>query len=196
MWPDNPMELPLGHADLELAPALATGNTAVMKVAEQTPLSALYLASLIKEVGFTPGVVNIITGYGPTAGAAIAHHKAIIKVAFTGFTEMGHLIQKVAGNFSLKRVTLELGGKSPSIVLADANMDHAVEQCHEALFFNMGQCCCAGSWTFIEESIYDEFLERTMEKARQRRVRNPFELDTQQGPQVDREQFERILGYI
>lgn len=190
------MELPLGHADLELAPALATGKAVVMKVAEQTPLSALCLASLIKEAGFPLGVVNIITGYGPTAGTAIAHHKAIIKVAFTSSTKMGHLIQKVAGNLSLKRVTLELGGKSPSIVLADADMDHAVEQCHEALFFNMGQCCCAGSQTFIEESIYDEFLERTMEKARQRRVGNPFELDTQQGPQVDREQFERILGYI
>lgn len=120
----------------------------------------------------------------------------IDKVAFTGSTEVGHLIQKAAGDSNFKRVTLELGGKSPSIVLADADMDHAVEQCHEALFFNMGQCCCAGSWTFVEESIYDEFLERTVEKAKQRKVGNPFELDTQQGPQVDKEQFEQILGYI
>ena len=114
----------------------------------------------------------------------------IDKVAFTRSTEVGHLIQKAAGNSNLKRVTLELGGKSLSIVLADADMDHAVEQRQEALFFNMGQCCCPGSWIFIEESIYDEFLERTVEKAKQRRVGNPFDLDTQQGPQVDREQFE------
>ena len=135
-------------------------------------------------------MVNIITGYGPTAGAAIAHHMDIDKVAFTRSTEVGHLIQKAAGNSNLKRVTLELGGKSLSIVLADADMDHAVEQRQEALFFNMGQCCCPGSWASIEESIYDEFLERTVEKAKQRRVGNPFDLDTQQGPQVDREQFE------
>ena len=191
-----PWNFPLVMQGWKLAPALATGNTVVMKVAEQTPLSALYLASLIKEAGFPPGVVNIITGYGPTAGAAIAQHMDVDKVAFTGSTEVGHLIQKAAGESNLKRVTLELGGKSPSIVLADADMEHAVDQCHEALFFNMGQCCCAGSRTFVEESIYREFLERTVEKAKQRKVGNPFELDTQQGPQVDKEQFERILGYI
>uniref|UniRef100_A0A5F8ALB8 aldehyde dehydrogenase (NAD(+)) n=1 Tax=Macaca mulatta TaxID=9544 RepID=A0A5F8ALB8_MACMU len=191
-----PWNFPLVMQGWKLAPALATGNTVVMKVAEQTPLSALYVASLIKEAGFPPGVVNIITGYGPTAGAAIAQHMDVDKVAFTGSTEVGHLIQKAAGDSNLKRVTLELGGKSPSIVLADADMEHAVEQCHEALFFNMGQCCCAGSRTFVEESIYNEFLERTVEKAKQRKVGNPFELDTQQGPQVDKEQFERVLGYI
>lgn len=112
------------------------------KVAEQTPLSALYLASLVKEAGFSPGVVNVITGYGPTAGTAITRHMDVGKVAFTGSTEEGHLIQKVVGDSNLKRVTLKLGGKSPSIVLADANVDHAVDQCHEAVFFNMGQCCC------------------------------------------------------
>lgn len=191
-----PWNFPLVMQSWKLALALAMGNTVVTKVAEQTPFSALYLASLIKEVGLPPGLVNIVTGYGPTAGAAIAHHMDIGKVAFTGSTKVGHLIQKAAGNSSLKRVTLELGGKSLSIVLADADMDHAVEQRQEALFFNMGQCCCPGSWTFIEESIYDEFLERTVEKAKQRRVGNPFDLDTQQGPQVDRERFERILGYI
>ncbi|KAM9642244.1 LOW QUALITY PROTEIN: aldehyde dehydrogenase X, mitochondrial [Trichechus inunguis] len=180
-----PWTFPLVMQGWKLASALSMGNTVVMKVAEQTPLSALYLASLIKEAGFSPGVVNIITGYGPTAGAAI-----------TGSTEVGHLIQKAAGDSNFRRVTPGLGGKSPSIVLADADMGHAVEQCHEALFFNMGLCCCAGSQTFVEESIYDEFLERTMEKAKQREVGNPFELDTQQGPQVDKEQFERILGYI
>ncbi|CAO2580658.1 Aldehyde dehydrogenase X, mitochondrial [Lemmus lemmus] len=157
-----PWNFPLVMQGWKLAPALATGNTVVMKVAEQTPLSALYLASLIKEAGFPPGV----------------------------------LIQKAAGDSNLKRVTLELGGKSPSIVLADADVAHAVDQCHEALFFNMGQCCCAGSRTFVEESIYQEFLQRTVEKAKQRKVGNPFEPGTQQGPQVDKEQFERILGYI
>uniref|UniRef100_A0A673V5K7 Aldehyde dehydrogenase 1 family member B1 n=1 Tax=Suricata suricatta TaxID=37032 RepID=A0A673V5K7_SURSU len=146
------------------------------RLADLVERDRVYLA------GFPPGVVNIITGYGPTAGAAIAQHMDIDKVAFTGSTEVGHLIQKAAGDSNLKRVTLELGGKSPSIVLADADLDHA--------------CCCAGSRTFVEESIYDEFLERTVEKAKQRRVGNPFELDTQQGPQVDKEQFERILSYI
>ncbi|XP_055206983.2 aldehyde dehydrogenase X, mitochondrial-like [Gorilla gorilla gorilla] len=125
-----PWNFPLVMQGWKLAPALATGNTVVMKVAEQTPLSALYLASLIKEAGFPPGVVNIITGYGPTAGAAITQHMDVDKVAFTSSTEVGHLIQKAAGDSNLKRVTLELGGKSPSIVLADADMEHAVEQWH------------------------------------------------------------------
>ncbi|XP_078532441.1 aldehyde dehydrogenase X, mitochondrial [Lissotriton helveticus] len=191
-----PWNFPLVMQGWKLAPALATGNTIVMKVAEQTPLTGLYFASLIKEAGFPPGVVNILSGYGPTAGAAIARHMDINKIAFTGSTEVGHLIQQAAGETNLKRVTLELGGKSPSIVLADADMEHAVEQCHEALFFNMGQCCCAGSRTFVEESIYNEFLERSVEKAKERKVGNPFELDTKQGPQVDKEQFDKILGYI
>ncbi|XP_075459108.1 aldehyde dehydrogenase X, mitochondrial [Ascaphus truei] len=191
-----PWNFPLVMQGWKLAPALATGNTVVMKVAEQTPLSALYVASLIKEAGFPPGVVNIITGYGPTAGAAVARHMDVNKVAFTGSTEVGHLIQQAAGETNLKRVTLELGGKSPSIVLADADLEHAVEQCHEALFFNMGQCCSAGSRTFVEETIYNEFLERTVEKAKLRKVGNPFELDTKHGPQIDKEQFDKILGYI
>lgn len=140
-----PWNFPLVMQGWKLAPALAMAKIVVVKVAEQTLLSALYLASLIKESGFPPGVVNINTGYGPTAGAAIAQHMDIDKVAFPSSTEVGNLIHKAAGDSTLKRVILELGGKSPSIVLADADMDHAVEQCHEALFFNMGQCCCAGS---------------------------------------------------
>ncbi|KAM4708708.1 aldehyde dehydrogenase X, mitochondrial [Discoglossus pictus] len=191
-----PWNFPLAMQAWKLATALATGNTVVMKVAEQTPLTALYVASLIKEAGFPPGVVNIITGYGHTAGAAIASHMDVDKVAFTGSTEVGHFIQKAAGETNLKKVTLELGGKSPCIVLADADLDHAVTQSHEALFFNMGQCCAAGSRTFVEESIYDEFLERSVEKAKLRKVGNPFDLGTQHGPQVDKEQFDKILGYI
>ncbi|XP_063770299.1 aldehyde dehydrogenase X, mitochondrial [Pseudophryne corroboree] len=191
-----PWNFPLIMQCWKLAPALATGNTVVMKVAEQTPLSALYIASLIKEAGFPPGVVNILTGFGPTAGAAIARHMEVDKVAFTGSTDVGQLIQQAAGKSNLKRVTLELGGKSPCIVLADADLENAVEQCHEALFFNMGQCCAAGSRTYVEESIYNEFLERSVEKAKERKVGNPFDLDTEHGPQIDKKQFDKIIDYI
>ncbi|XP_040216961.1 aldehyde dehydrogenase X, mitochondrial [Rana temporaria] len=191
-----PWNFPLIMQCWKLAPALAAGNTVVMKVAEQTPLSALYIASLFKEAGFPPGVVNILTGYGATAGAAIARHMDVDKVAFTGSTNVGRLIQQAAGESNLKRVTLELGGKSPCIVLADANLEHAVEQCHEAVFFNMGQCCAAGSRTYVEESIYDEFLEKAVEKAKARKIGNPFETDTEHGPQINNVQFNKILDYI
>ena len=144
----------------KLAPALACGNTVVMKVAEQTPLRALRVGELIVEAGFPEGVVNILPGYGPTAGAAIARHMDVDKVAFTGSTEVGHLIMQAAAETNLKRVTLELGGKSPNIVFADADMDQAVEGSHFALFFNQGQCCCAGSRVFVEEKIYDDFVSR------------------------------------
>ncbi|KAJ0066644.1 hypothetical protein NL108_016749, partial [Boleophthalmus pectinirostris] len=180
----------------KLGPALATGNTVVMKVAEQTPLTALFVASLIKEVGFPEGVVNILSGMGPSAGAAIAKHMDVDKVAFTGSTEVGHLIQQASGNSNLKKVTLELGGKSPNIILSDANMAEAVEQAHFALFFNQGQCCCAGSRTYVQADIYDEFVERSAERAKRRVVGDPFDLRTEQGPQVDQEQFNKILGYI
>uniref|UniRef100_H3AUS8 aldehyde dehydrogenase (NAD(+)) n=1 Tax=Latimeria chalumnae TaxID=7897 RepID=H3AUS8_LATCH len=191
-----PWNFPLLMQAWKLGPALATGNVIVMKVAEQTPLTALYVANLIKEAGFPPGVVNIIPGFGPTAGAAIASHMDVDKVAFTGSTEVGHLIQKAAGGSNLKRITLELGGKSPNIIMSDADMDYAVEQAHFALFFNQGQCCCAGSRTYVQDSIYDEFLERSVERAKARVVGNPFDLNTEQGPQIDEEQFQKILGYI
>ncbi|XP_063311341.1 aldehyde dehydrogenase X, mitochondrial [Pelobates fuscus] len=191
-----PWNFPLVMQGWKLAPALAAGNTVVMKVAEQTPLSALYIASLIKEAGFPPGVVNILTGYGPTAGAAIARHKDIDKIAFTGSTEVGRLIQQAAGETNLKRVTLELGGKSPCIVFADADLELAVDQCHEAAFFNMGQCCSAGSRTFVEDSIYSAFVERSIEKANERKIGNPFMIDTKHGPQVDKDQFDKIFNYI
>uniref|UniRef100_A0A7N5ZRW8 aldehyde dehydrogenase (NAD(+)) n=1 Tax=Anabas testudineus TaxID=64144 RepID=A0A7N5ZRW8_ANATE len=191
-----PWNFPLLMQAWKLGPALATGNTVVMKVAEQTPLTALYIASLIKEVGFPEGVVNILPGMGPSAGAAIANHMDIDKVAFTGSTEVGHLIQQAAGSSNLKKVTLELGGKSPNIILSDANMEEAVEQSHFGLFFNQGQCCCAGSRTFVQADIYDEFVERSAERAKRRVVGNPFDFQTEQGPQVDQEQFNKILGYI
>ncbi|KAL7839532.1 hypothetical protein SRHO_G00261900 [Serrasalmus rhombeus] len=191
-----PWNFPLLMQAWKLAPALATGNTIVMKVAEQTPLTALYVASLIKEVGFPPGVVNIIAGMGPTAGAAISSHMDIDKIAFTGSTEVGHLIQQASGSSNLKKVSLELGGKSPNIILSDANMEEAVEQAHTAIFFNQGQCCCAGSRTYVQENIYNEFVERSVERAKKRVVGDPFNLKTEHGPQVDDEQFQKILGYI
>ncbi|TNN02860.1 aldehyde dehydrogenase, mitochondrial [Takifugu rubripes] len=191
-----PWNFPLLMQAWKLGPALATGNTVVMKVAEQTPLTALYVASLVKEVGFPEGVVNILAGMGPTAGAAIVRHMDVDKVAFTGSTEVGHLIQQASGSSNLKKVTLELGGKSPNIILSDANMEDAVEQSHFALFFNQGQCCCAGSRTYVQEDVYEEFLERSAERAKRRLVGDPFDLKTEQGPQVDLEQFNKILGYI
>jgi len=191
-----PWNFPLLMQAWKLGPALATGNTIVMKPAEQTPLTALRIGELIVEAGFPEGVVNILPGYGPTAGAAIANHMDVDKVAFTGSTEVGHLIMKAAADTNLKRVTLELGGKSPNIVFADANMDEAIEGAHFALFFNQGQCCCAGSRLFVEEKVYDEFVERSVARAKRRKVGDPFASDVEQGPQVDKDQFDKVMGYI
>jgi aldehyde dehydrogenase (NAD+) len=191
-----PWNFPLLMQAWKLAPALATGNTVVMKPAEQTPLTALRVAELITEAGFPDGVVNILPGYGPTAGAAIARHMDIDKVAFTGSTEVGHLIMEAAAQTNLKRVTLELGGKSPNIVFADADMDAAIEGSHFGLFFNQGQCCCAGSRLFVEEKAYDEFVERSATRANARTVGDPFDPKTEQGPQVDDVQFEKVMSYI
>ncbi len=176
-----PWNFPLLMQAWKLAPALATGNVVVMKTAEQTPLSALRVGELIIEAGFPPGVVNILSGYGPTAGAAIARHMDVDKLAFTGSTEVGHLVMEAAAKSNLKRVTLELGGKSPNIVFADADMDAAIEGAHHSLFFNQGQCCNAGSRLFVEEKCYDEFVAKSVEKARNRSVGDPFDSNTQQG---------------
>jgi aldehyde dehydrogenase (NAD+) len=191
-----PWNFPLLMQAWKLAPALATGNTVVMKPAEQTPLTALRVAELIVEAGFPPGVVNMLPGYGPTAGAAISNHMDVDKVAFTGSTEVGHLIMEAAAKSNLKRVTLELGGKSPNIVFADANMDEAIEGCHFALFFNQGQCCCAGSRLYVEEKAYDEFVEKSVARAKRRTVGDPFDTKTEQGPQVDDAQFDKVMSYI
>jgi aldehyde dehydrogenase (NAD+) len=191
-----PWNFPLLMQAWKLAPALATGNTVVLKTAEQTPLSALRIGELIVEAGFPPGVVNILSGYGPTAGAAISHHNDIDKVAFTGSTEVGHLIMEAAAKSNLKRVTLELGGKSPNIIFADADMDAAIEGTHFGLFFNQGQCCCAGSRVFVEEKCYDEFVAKMVERTKKRVVGDPFDDKTEQGPQVDQEQFNKVMGYI
>jgi aldehyde dehydrogenase (NAD+) len=191
-----PWNFPLLMQAWKLGPALAAGNTIILKAAEQTPLSALRLGELIVEAGFPEGVVNILAGYGPTAGGAIARHMDIDKVAFTGSNEVGHLIMKAAAETNLKRVTLELGGKSPNIVFADADMEQAVEGSHFALFFNQGQCCCAGSRVFVEEKAYDEFIDRSVQRAKKRKVGNPLDPITEQGPQVDQDQFDKVLGYV
>src|SRR5438445_8700525 len=188
--------LPLLMQAWKLGPALAAGCTSVLKPAEQTPLTALRVGELMLEAGFPEGVVNILPGYGPTAGAAIARHMDVDKIAFTGSTEVGHLIMEAAAQTNLKRVTLELGGKSPNIVFADADMDEAIEGAHFALFFNQGQCCCAGSRLFVEEKCYDQFVERSTERARRRTVGDPFDPKTEQGPQVDQAQFDKVMGYI
>jgi aldehyde dehydrogenase (NAD+) len=191
-----PWNFPLLMQAWKLAPALATGNTVVMKPAEQTPLTALRIGELICEAGFPPGVVNILPGYGPTAGAALARHMDVDKIAFTGSTEVGHLVMEAAAQTNLKRVTLELGGKSPNIVFADADLDEAIEGSHFALFFNHGQCCSAGSRLFVEDKCYDEFVERSVLRAKRRTVGDPFDPKTEQGPQVDKAQFDKVLSYI
>ncbi|XP_034795410.1 retinaldehyde dehydrogenase 3 isoform X2 [Pan paniscus] len=180
----------------KLAPALCCGNTMVLKPAEQTPLTALYLGSLIKEAGFPPGVVNIVPGFGPTVGAAISSHPQINKIAFTGSTEVGKLVKEAASRSNLKRVTLELGGKNPCIVCADADLDLAVECAHQGVFFNQGQCCTAASRVFVEEQVYSEFVRRSVEYAKKRPVGDPFDVKTEQGPQIDQKQFDKILELI
>ena len=191
-----PWNFPMLMQAWKLAPALAAGNTVVMKPAEQTPLSALRIGELVVEAGFPEGVVNLLPGFGPTAGAAIASHMDVDKVAFTGSTEVGHLIMEAAAKSNLKRVTLELGGKSPNIVFGDTDLDDAVEGAHFGLFFNHGQCCCAGSRVFVEQKIYDQFVEKSGERAKRRQVGDPFDPKTEQGPQVDQAQFDKVMGYI
>uniref|UniRef100_A0A8D0HCI7 aldehyde dehydrogenase (NAD(+)) n=1 Tax=Sphenodon punctatus TaxID=8508 RepID=A0A8D0HCI7_SPHPU len=191
-----PWNFPLVMFIWKVAPALSCGNTVVVKPAEQTPLTALHMGSLIKEAGFPPGVVNIVSGYGPTAGAAISHHMDIDKVGFTGSTEVGKLIKEAAGKSNLKRVTLELGGKSPNIIFADADLDRAVEFAHIGLFYHQGQCCIAGSRIFVEEPIYDEFVRRSVERAKKYVLGNPLTPGVLQGPQIDKEQHEKILELI
>jgi aldehyde dehydrogenase (NAD+) len=191
-----PWNFPMLMQAWKLAPALATGNTVVMKPAEQTPLSALRIGELIVEAGFPEGVVNLLPGYGLTAGAAIARHLDVDKVAFTGSTEVGQLVMEAAAKSNLKRVTLELGGKSPNIIFGDTDLDAAVEGAHFGLFFNHGQCCCAGSRVFVEEKIYDDFVAKSSARASRRTVGDPFDPGTEQGPQVDSAQFDKVMGYI
>jgi acyl-CoA reductase-like NAD-dependent aldehyde dehydrogenase len=190
-----PWNFPLLMAAWKLAPALACGNTVVLKPAEQTPVTALELAKLIQEAGFPEGVVNIIPGYGETAGAALASHPGIDKIAFTGSTEIGKLIAKSAAA-NLTKVSLELGGKAPNVIFADADLDQAVNGAMMGIFFNQGQVCCAGSRVFIEEKVKDEFLARFKEKAERITVGDPMDKATLMGPQVSMEQLNKIKSYV
>jgi aldehyde dehydrogenase (NAD+) len=191
-----PWNFPLLMLSWKIAPALATGNTIVLKSAEQTPLSALVFATLIKEAGFPPGVVNIISGLGKVAGAAISSHLDIDKVAFTGSTLVGRQIMKAAAASNLKKVTLELGGKSPNIIFNDADIDNAISWANFGIFYNHGQCCCAGSRLYVQSGIYDKFIERFKARAAANKVGDPFLEETFQGPQVSKLQYDRIMGYI
>jgi len=190
-----PWNFPLLMLAWKWGPALACGNTIVMKPAEQTPLSALRVGELAIEAGFPAGVINLINGFGETAGDAIVTHPGIDKVAFTGHMDTAKIIQKRAAD-TLKRTTFELGGKSPNVVFADCDMEQAVEGAFHAIYFHCGQCCTAGSRLFIEQKIQKEFVERLAARAKQRKVGDPLEESTQQGPQVSQEQLDKILHYV
>ncbi|KAI1637261.1 aldehyde dehydrogenase [Biscogniauxia mediterranea] len=191
-----PWNFPLLMLAWKIGPALATGNTIVMKTAEQTPLSALVFANLVAEAGFPPGVLNIISGLGRIAGAAIASHMDIDKVAFTGSTPVGRAIMKAAASSNLKKVTLELGGKSPNIVFDDADIEQAISWVNFGIYYNHGQCCCAGSRVYVQEGIYDKFIAAFKKRAEENHVGDPFDEKTFQGPQVSQLQYDRIMSYI
>jgi len=191
-----PWNYPLAMAAWKLGPALACGNTVVIKAAEQTPLSILYLATLIKEAGFPPGVVNVLNGYGKDAGAAIASHLGIDKVAFTGSTTTGKQIMKMAA-VNMKNITLETGGKSPLLVFEDADLEQAVKWSHIGIMSNMGQICTATSRILVQEAVYDKFVGLFKEQVKSvSKVGDPFHDETFQGPQVTKTQYERVLSYI
>jgi phenylacetaldehyde dehydrogenase len=190
-----PWNFPLLMAAWKLGPALATGCTIILKPAEQTPLSALRLGELICEAGFPEGVVNIVPGYGESAGAALAAHMDVDKVAFTGSTEVGKMIvHAAAGN--LKKVSLELGGKSPNVIFKDANLEVAIPGAASAIFFNHGQCCCAGSRLYVEKPVFDRVVEGIAENASKIQVGAGLNPETQMGPLVSEEQLNRVCGYL
>ncbi|CAM9140574.1 unnamed protein product [Heterosigma akashiwo] len=190
-----PWNFPMLMQAWKWAPALAAGNTVVLKTAEQTPLSALRIAELAHEAGIPPGVINVVSGFGESAGKPLAMHPDVDKVGFTGHKDTGRKIMEYAGHSNLKRVSLELGGKSPFIVCADADIDKAVEDAHFSLFINHGQCCCAGSRLYVHEDIHDEFVDKMLAKVKSMKIGDPF-TDVDQGPQVSLEQQESVLRYI
>ena len=190
-----PWNFPLLMAAWKLGPALATGCTVILKLAEQTPLTGLRLAQLIDQAGFPPGVVNVLTGFGEPCGAPLAAHDLVDKVAFTGSTEVGKLIAKAAtGN--LKKVTLELGGKSPAIIFPDADMEAAIAGAASAIFFNQGQCCCAGSRLFAHESVFDQVISGMSNIAAKIKIGPGLDPATELGPLVSEEQFDRVTGFL
>ncbi len=190
-----PWNFPLLMLAWKWGPALACGNTVVMKPAEQSPLTALRVAQLAMDAGFPAGVVNVLNGLGETAGAALVTHPDVDKIAFTGHVDTAKIIQKAAAD-TLKRTTFELGGKSPNVVFADADMDQAVAGAFHAIYFHGGQCCTAGSRLFVEKKIHQEFVERLAEKSKERKIGDPMDPSTEQGPQVSQEQMDKILGYV
>jgi aldehyde dehydrogenase (NAD+) len=190
-----PWNFPLGMLAWKWGPALACGNTIVMKPAEQSPLTALRVAALAQEAGIPDGVINMIPGYGETAGAALVTHPEVDKIAFTGHVDTAKIIQKAAAD-TLKRTTFELGGKSPNVIFADCDLDDAVAGAFHAIYFHGGQCCTAGSRLFVEEKIHKDFVQRLAEKAKKRKVGDPYDADTEQGPQVSQEQLDKILHYV
>ena len=190
-----PWNFPLLMVSWKWGPALAAGCTVVMKPAEQTPLSVLRLAELAQEAGFPDGVINVVPGFGPTAGQAVVENPNVDKVAFTGSTKVGKHIMREAAN-SMKRVTLELGGKSPNIIFADADMKQAAAGAFVGLFLNQGQACCAGTRILVEEPAYDEMVETLTDMAKSRKVGDPFDEGTEQGPQISKRQFDTIMKYV
>jgi aldehyde dehydrogenase (NAD+) len=189
-----PWNFPMLMTAWKWGPALAAGCTIVMKPAEQTPLTCLRMGELAMEAGIPPGVINILTGYGDT-GAALVKHPGIDKIAFTGHTDTAKIIMKEASD-SLKRLTFELGGKSPNIVFADANLNEAAAGAFLGIYLNQGQCCCAGSRLFVEEKAHDMVVDVLQKKAASHRVGDPFDIATEQGPQIDKDQFNKIMHYI
>jgi aldehyde dehydrogenase (NAD+) len=190
-----PWNFPLLMLAWKWGPALACGNTVVMKLAEQTPITGMRVAELALEAGFPNGVINVLNGYGETAGAAMVAHPGIDKIAFTGHVDTAKIIQKTAAD-TLKRCTFELGGKSPNVIFADCDLADAVAGAFHAIYFHGGQCCTAGSRLFVEERIHQDFVRRLAEKAKARKVGDPLDPATEQGPQVSQEQMDKILGYI
>ena len=190
-----PWNFPMLMVAWKWGPALAAGCTIVMKPAEQTPLTCLRMARLAQKAGIPDGVINVIPGYGPTAGGAIVKHPDIDKIAFTGSGETAQMIMRDAAP-TLKRITFELGGKSPNVVFDDANIDAAIAGAHFGLYFNQGQCCCAGSRLFVQEKIYDKFIDRLSGMNKTRKLGDPLDPATEQGPQVDQAQFDKIMRYI
>ncbi|KAI5293541.1 aldehyde dehydrogenase (NAD(P)(+)) ald5 [Ascosphaera acerosa] len=191
-----PWNFPILMWSWKVAPAVATGNCVVIKSSELTPLSALFAATLVVEAGFPPGVINVLSGIGEPTGSAITKHMGVDKVAFTGSTAVGRKILEAAAHSNLKKVTLELGGKSPNIVFDDADLESAANWVNFGIYFNQGQCCCAGSRVLVQSSIYAKFLEIFKQKAASNKVGDPFDDATFQGPQISRSQFDKILSYI
>ncbi|HKJ02657.1 MAG TPA: aldehyde dehydrogenase family protein [Longimicrobiales bacterium] len=191
----TPWNFPLSLAAWKVAPALATGNAVVLKPAEQTPLTALRLGELAAEVGFPAGVLNVVTGFGPTAGSALVKHPGVDAIAFTGSTDVGRIVMREAAE-TLKKVSLELGGKSPNIVFADADLKAAVRGATTGIFYGKGEVCAAGSRVLVERSVYDAFVEQFAARAESMTIGDPMESTTRLGAIVSEEQVERILGYV